>query len=249
MTIGYRIQQLRKEIGMTQENLAGALNVSRQAVSKWESDQSLPDLDKIIMLSECLHTTTDYILKGTPITSSTEEALTHELSGRKQESIIYPKLAPTTILILSTAINLIGFLIFTIYYFDGASTLGALIGIILMILSSTFFGIQIHAVELPLKYKTKRTFGLINIWLLSFSPIIVIGSRWFSLLSYLISDKLIRLGFATHFLRSKVSYFIDGKTLIFPLLCYVTFCFMYSLLCFIYYRRKIKNLPIESTLL
>ena len=59
-----RIQQLRREHGLSQEQLAEKLNVSRQAVSKWESAQTQPELDKIIALSELFCVTTDYLLKG-----------------------------------------------------------------------------------------------------------------------------------------------------------------------------------------
>ena len=46
MEIGERLQQLRKEKGISQEKLAEQLHVTRQAVSKWETGQSYPDLDR-----------------------------------------------------------------------------------------------------------------------------------------------------------------------------------------------------------
>ena len=64
MTIADRIQNLRKSKGMSQEELADAAGVSRQAVSKWESEQSTPDIDKVIILSEIFDVTTDYLLRG-----------------------------------------------------------------------------------------------------------------------------------------------------------------------------------------
>lgn len=65
MHIADRIQSLRKQKGFSQEELAARIGVSRQAVSKWESAQSTPDLEKIIAMSELFEVTTDYILKGT----------------------------------------------------------------------------------------------------------------------------------------------------------------------------------------
>ena len=50
MNMADRIQYLRKTNGISQEELADKLGVSRQAVSKWESEQSLPDLGKIITI-------------------------------------------------------------------------------------------------------------------------------------------------------------------------------------------------------
>ncbi|MGJ4850235.1 helix-turn-helix domain-containing protein [Bacillota bacterium Meth-B3] len=64
MNIADRIQNLRRARGISQEQLADKVGVSRQAVSKWESEQSVPDLDKIIVMSEYFDVTTDYILKG-----------------------------------------------------------------------------------------------------------------------------------------------------------------------------------------
>ena len=64
MNMADRIQYLRKTNGISQEELADKLGVSRQAVSKWESEQSLPDLGKIITMSDYFGVTTDYILKG-----------------------------------------------------------------------------------------------------------------------------------------------------------------------------------------
>ena len=52
MTIADRIQSLRKAKGMSQEELADKVGVSRQAVSKWESEQATPDLDKVVIMSE-----------------------------------------------------------------------------------------------------------------------------------------------------------------------------------------------------
>ena len=64
MTIGTKIQNLRKQRGMSQEQLAEALGVSRQAVSKWEAEQSVPDIDKIISNCDYFGVTTDYILRN-----------------------------------------------------------------------------------------------------------------------------------------------------------------------------------------
>ena len=64
MNIADRIQYLRKAKGLSQEELADKVGVSRQAVSKWESEQSTPDTEKIIVMSELFEVTTDYMLKG-----------------------------------------------------------------------------------------------------------------------------------------------------------------------------------------
>ena len=74
MNLSDRIQYLRKARGISQEGLAEQLGVSRQAVSKWESEQSMPDLDKIISMSDYFEVTTDYLLKGIePVVQKEEE--------------------------------------------------------------------------------------------------------------------------------------------------------------------------------
>lgn len=72
MGIADRIQGLRKAKRISQEQLADETGVSRQAVSKWESGQSTPDLEKIIQLSEYFGVATDYILKGIEPRKETE---------------------------------------------------------------------------------------------------------------------------------------------------------------------------------
>lgn len=63
MILADKIMNLRKKAGWSQEELANQLNVTRQSVSKWESAQSVPDLDKIICLSRIFEVSTDYLLK------------------------------------------------------------------------------------------------------------------------------------------------------------------------------------------
>jgi len=63
MILADKIIQLRKKNGWSQEDLAEKLNVSRQSVSKWEGSISVPDLDKIIKLSQIFGVSTDYLLK------------------------------------------------------------------------------------------------------------------------------------------------------------------------------------------
>lgn len=63
MILADKIIKLRKKFGWSQEELAEKMNVSRQSVSKWESTNSIPDLNKIIKLGEIFSVSTDYLLK------------------------------------------------------------------------------------------------------------------------------------------------------------------------------------------
>ena len=63
MILADKIIELRKKAGMSQDELAEQMDVSRQSVSKWESAQSIPDLNKILKLSQIFGVSTDYLLK------------------------------------------------------------------------------------------------------------------------------------------------------------------------------------------
>lgn len=63
MTLGDKLSRLRKENNYTQEQLADILGVSRQAISKWESDVSYPETEKLIQLSDIYHCSLDYLLR------------------------------------------------------------------------------------------------------------------------------------------------------------------------------------------
>ena len=82
--IGNRIAELRRQNGMSQEELADRLGISRQSVSKWESGQSQPEIEKLLQLSELFHVSTDYLLK--------EDTMPEVISvSAAQEEVAEPK--------------------------------------------------------------------------------------------------------------------------------------------------------------
>lgn len=66
MTFGEKLQKLRSREGLSQDALAELLNVSRQAVSRWERDETMPETEKVVRISDHFHVTTDYLLKDGP---------------------------------------------------------------------------------------------------------------------------------------------------------------------------------------
>ena len=62
MSFGTKLQELRKEKGMTQEELANDLAITPQSVSKWENEQSTPDLDTLVKIAKILGVSCDYLL-------------------------------------------------------------------------------------------------------------------------------------------------------------------------------------------
>ena len=64
MTLGENIVRLRTQKNWSQGDLADALEISRQSVSKWETDASIPELDKLLKLSELFGVTLDELVRG-----------------------------------------------------------------------------------------------------------------------------------------------------------------------------------------
>ena len=96
MNISDRIQSLRKARGITQEQLADAVGVSRQAVSKCEAEQSVPDLERVVAMAEYFDVTTDYLLRGI-------EPAPKKGSGSR--------VSPRTMCIIATALDAAGLII------------------------------------------------------------------------------------------------------------------------------------------
>ncbi|MDE7178656.1 MAG: helix-turn-helix domain-containing protein [Lachnospiraceae bacterium] len=122
MNVADRIQNLRKIKGISQEQLAEAIGVSRQAVSKWESEQSTPDLEKIVLMSDFFDVTTDYLLKGIEPTNEAEHRTVGDVidnkiltdaNGKRMKRILRYVLY---VLIGVLAIDLLSFIIYVLIY-------------------------------------------------------------------------------------------------------------------------------------
>lgn len=81
-----KILALRKSKGFTQEQLAEKMNISRQSISKWESGQAVPELDKIVELSRIFNVSTDYILKPSEMD---ELSVKTEMLEKQQEQLLF----------------------------------------------------------------------------------------------------------------------------------------------------------------
>ena len=85
MEFSEKLLTLRKAKTLTQEELAEKLNVSRQSVSKWESGQAVPELDKIVAISTVFDVTTDYLLKSSEIDDLSVKT---EMLEKQQEKML-----------------------------------------------------------------------------------------------------------------------------------------------------------------
>lgn len=85
MDFSEKLTKLRKANNLTQEQLAEQLDVSRQSISKWESGQAVPELDKIVVLSSVFNVTTDYLIKPSEID---ELSVKTELLEKQQQNML-----------------------------------------------------------------------------------------------------------------------------------------------------------------
>lgn len=88
MKLSEKIVELRKANGMTQEELASKCNVSRQSISKWEADITLPETEKLLILGKLFHVSMDVLLRDELILSEVKEADScgnNAIQGKKQE--------------------------------------------------------------------------------------------------------------------------------------------------------------------
>lgn len=86
MNLGEKLYELRKKKNLSQENAAEKLNVTRQTISKWETNQSTPDFDKIIPLCELYEISTDELLRGYEKSNQTESTNYDEISIDQRKS-------------------------------------------------------------------------------------------------------------------------------------------------------------------
>ncbi len=152
MNIADRIQQLRKSKGISQEELANSIGVSRQAVSKWESAQSVPDIEKIILLSDYFETTTDFLLKG----------IAPALVPEKRYSAMMFAL-------IGTVLNAIGLVSSIVIWIEQQRAYAVGLGFAVMLIGAGIF-LMGQFLDTRDKQKAKRFFLLPGVWILLFVP-------------------------------------------------------------------------------
>ena len=86
MTLGEKLSKLRKEYNYTQEQLAEILGVSRQSISKWESDIAYPETEKLIELGKLFECSMDYLLRKISPKNKDCSLLKKRASGRDSKS-------------------------------------------------------------------------------------------------------------------------------------------------------------------
>ena len=96
MSFGENLKNVRKQRGVTQEELAEILGVSRQAISKWESDSGYPETEKLLMISKSLNVSLDYLLNNISL-------MEEKMEEKKEEKTVVH--APTGKIAITTYDN------------------------------------------------------------------------------------------------------------------------------------------------
>ena len=151
MTLGEKLYDLRKKQGLSQEQLAEALNVSRQSISTWEGNVTYPESDKLIALSDYFGVSLDYLMKADCVF---DEGTPKNEQTRKQTMLF----AGMTICI-AAVIGLIWFGLVSLFLPDsheqiGASSIITLNGTALFVLF--FFGLLIVGVALIIRFLNQK---------------------------------------------------------------------------------------------
>ena len=126
MTLGEKIKEARKEAGLSQEQLAEKMTVSRSAIAKWETDKGMPDVNNLKIMSKLLDVSIDYLLDDNEKISFNEikEAINlddYEKTGKcrdKRDAVCYAKHADASAIYaliqnkkMSTAEKIIDFVV------------------------------------------------------------------------------------------------------------------------------------------
>jgi transcriptional regulator with XRE-family HTH domain len=166
MHLSEKIQLLRKQRNLSQEQLAEELDVSRQAVSKWESDQSIPEMNNIIQLSEIFNVSTDYLLKenGTELSEGCSQLQTDDDKLRMKKSAM----------LLSTGVSIFGWLVAIALWLRWQTQLSLPAGIAMQLFALVYFEISINdQLNKNSKNVIRRHFYAQNLWI--FLPLPMIG--------------------------------------------------------------------------
>ena len=101
MTTGEKIKELRKNQNMSQEQLSEVLGLSRQAVSRWETENAIPETAMILKLSELFHVTTDYLLKEEIVDAATQHTEKAAPQSRKYNANLILGICGTAIAMIT----------------------------------------------------------------------------------------------------------------------------------------------------
>ena len=190
MTLGEKITHLRKKRGLSQEELAITLNISRQAVSKWETGEAKPDTDKVVALAEYFEVTTDWLLRDiAPLETHT--------GTDAHMSPAQARAGAPLLLCLTLGASACG--LFLLFYgrFVSASDIPSVIGLILQICAIAMamgFGLYLkNGIDAAQGSGFIRAFWRVDIWMVALLPLRMLYFTFMQLLSLIPESTLSRL--------------------------------------------------------
>lgn len=190
MTLGEKITHLRKKRGLSQEELAITLGVSRQAVSKWETGEAKPDTDKVVALAEYFEVTTDWLLRDiAPLETHT--------GTDAHMSPAQARAGAPLLLCLTLGASACG--LFLLFYgrFVSASDIPSVIGLILQICAIAMamgFGLYLkNGIDAAQGSGFIRAFWRVDIWMVALLPLRMLYFTFMRLLSLIPESTLSRL--------------------------------------------------------
>ena len=190
MTLGEKITHLRKKRGLSQEELAITLNISRQAVSKWETGEAKPDTDKVVALAEYFEVTTDWLLRDiAPLETHT--------GTDAHMSPAQARAGAPLLLCLTLGASACG--LFLLFYgrFVSASTIPSTVGVIVQICAIALamgFGLYLkNGVDAAQGAGFIRAFWRVDIWMVALLPLRMLYFTFMRLLSLIPESTLSRL--------------------------------------------------------
>ena len=193
MTLGAKIQALRTDAGMSQEDLAERLMVSRQAVSKWELGKTVPEVKYIVALSELFQVSADYLLKDSPHHTAPPQAQTpppppHPVPQESDCPLTAPAPADRSCLLLDASLCL-SVLLILLYLADDCFMLSlfstkwpllvVLLGTPVMLLA----GFELFTANTPLQRFRRGVAGFCMLWGFSMALLCGFSEVFFVLIS------------------------------------------------------------------
>ena len=166
MDLGSKIYELRKKQGFSQEQLAESLGVSRQAVSKWETGQAIPELDKVILLCDLFQISSDWLL-GREDYAKQAKCVENEIKQKQNWA--------QSGAIVGTILNGVGLILAIFFWLEWQRVFTIAIGLVFMLAGMMVFVLgQTEEKNLMIKERVKWQFIGINCWIMLFIPSVMV---------------------------------------------------------------------------